>query len=213
LENHHISETFKTLLKPECDITSNLKIEEYNHFRRRVIDCILATDMAKHVKHIGVLRNKMETYKIKNGENVDKLINNENSAKNYKSKQIILSFTIHSSDISSPAKSSKIYDEWIDLVFIEFFYQGDIEKKKNLPVTILCDRTTTDIVNSQIGFINFCVKPTFECLINLFPNIEEYYLNIKKNLRRYEVKFEIQKKELKKLKKIEENDNKKKKDF
>ena len=49
----------------------------------------------------------------------------------------------------------KIYDEWVDLVFIEFFNQGDVEKKYNLPVTILCDRDTTDTVNSQIGFINF----------------------------------------------------------
>ena len=155
LENHHISETFKTLLKSENNITSNLNTEQYNHFRRRIIDCILATDMAKHVKHIGQLRNKLETYNIKKGENVEKLINNENSAKIYKSKQIVLSFSIHSCDISSPAKIAKIYDEWIDLVFMEFFIQGDIEKNSNLPVTILCDRNTTDIVNSQIGFINF----------------------------------------------------------
>ena len=200
LENHHISETFKTLLKPENNITSLLNTEQYNHFRRRVTDCILATDMAKHVKHIGHIRNKLETYKIKNGENVEKLINNENSAKIYKSKQIILSFCLHSCDISSPAKIPKIYDEWVDLVFSEFFIQGDLEKKSNLPVTILCDRDTTCMVNSQIGFINFAVKPTFECLVNIFPHVEEYYLNIKKNLKRYEDKFEVKKKEKEKVK-------------
>lgn len=159
--------------------------------------------MAKHVKHIGILKNKLETYNIKNGENVEKLVNNENSSKTYKSKQIILSFALHSCDISSPAKNPKIYDEWVDLVFLEFFNQGDLEKKNNLPVSILCDRESTDMVNSQIYFINFAVKPTFECLINIFPKAEEYFLNIKKNLKRYEEKFERNKK----LKEIEGKNN------
>ena len=190
MENHHVAETFKTLLKVENNITANLSIEQYNHFRRRVIDCILATDMVKHVKHIGVLRNKIETLNIKNGENVEKLITNENSAKTYKSKQIILGISIHCCDISSPAKISNVYDEWVDLIFLEFFNQGDIERNKNLPISMLCDRETTNVTKAQIGFINFIVKPTFECVISLFPDIAEYYVNINKNLKRYEDKFE-----------------------
>ena len=55
---------------------------------------------------------------------------------------------------------------------------------------MLCDSETTNVTKAQIGFINFIVKPTFECVISLFPDIAEYYVNINKNLKRYEDKFE-----------------------
>ena len=44
-------------------------------FRKRVIGFILATDMASHASHLGSLNSIINANQIKNGENVDKLIN------------------------------------------------------------------------------------------------------------------------------------------
>jgi cAMP-specific phosphodiesterase 4 len=163
-----------------------LSQEEYRTIRRRMIENVLATDMANHTKHLNALKTKAEFFDIKNGQNISSLISVDNFAKNYENQQIVLSNILHAADISNPAKPLKIYDFFVKQVFKEFFIQGDKEKKLNLPVSLLCDRTTTNVEKSQIGFINFIVLPTFETLYNFTPNIEEYLNNIKSNLRRYE---------------------------
>lgn len=144
--------------------------------------------MANHVKHISCLRSKIETFAISEGNNIEKMITNQNASKDYENQQIILGTTIHCCDISNPAKVADVYDKWVDLIFVEFFNQGDMEKKANMPVSLLCDRDTTNIVKAQIGFINFIVKPTFDCIINFFPEIIPYLNTIEDNLKRYESK-------------------------
>ena len=174
-------------MKPENNLLSNLNLHQWRHVRRRMIDCILYTDMANHAKHLSNLKTKIETYDIKMGENLDKMIFTENNAaKTYENQQLILGMCLHSSDISNPAKPEEINKKWVDMLFVEFFNQGDIEKKKNLPISMLCDRDTTNVNKSQIAFIQFVVAPTFETLINFIPNISPYYETIQKNLKRYE---------------------------
>lgn len=40
------------------------------------------------------------------------------------------------------------------------FFQGDLEASMGLPFSPLCDRQSTQIAQSQIGFIDFIVEPT-----------------------------------------------------
>ena len=61
--------------------------------------------------------------------------------------------------------------EWTFLLYDEFFDQGDIEKKKGLSVTFLCDRDTVNIPASQPGFVNFVVMPLFKALVEIMPNL------------------------------------------
>lgn len=113
------------------------------------------------------------------------MISNQNASKDYENQQILLGFSIHCCDISNPAKVENVYDKWVDLIFKEFFNQGDLEKKAKMPVSLLCDRDTTNLVKSQIGFINFIVKPTFDCIFNFIPDIQVYLDMIEENLKRY----------------------------
>jgi cAMP-specific phosphodiesterase 4 len=151
-----------------------------------MIECVLATDMVNHTKHLNYLKAKMESYEIKHGMNIEKLIAPDNFSKNYENQQTILSNILHAADISNPSKPEKIYDQWIKKLFIEFFKQGDLERKNNLPISILCDRTTTNIEKAQLGFISYIVLPFWETLYNVIPNIETYVNNIKSNLKRFE---------------------------
>jgi hypothetical protein len=162
--------------------------EEFRICRRRMIECILSTDMVNHQKVLSTLKSKNETFEIKRGINIEKMFNgNEtNLSKNFENQQCILNMCIHTADISNPGKPSKISEEWTNRVYLEFFVQGDLEKKTGLPVSLLCDRETTNINKAMIGFINFVVGPTFDAILNIIPEIYVYNDYIKANLKKYE---------------------------
>lgn len=187
LENFHVAQAFKTMLQnEENNILSELTLQEFRIVRRRIIECIVATDMVNHNKHLNILKSKIEILNIENGNNVNKLIVPEDENKTFDNQQLILNSLVHLSDLSNPYKPKKISLQWTDLVFKEFFNQGDLEKKSSLPVSLLCDRETTNVSKSQIGFINFVVKPLFNCVMSLAPEIKPYQENLDSNLKYHE---------------------------
>ena len=157
-----------------------------------MIEGILATDMASHAKNVLSFKTKLQSLGIENGNNAEKLISTD-FAKNYENQQAVLSMCIHSADLSNPAKIPQVYDRWVEMLFIEFFDQGDVEKSKGLPVSLLCDRDTTFIPKTQVGFINFIVIPQFELMKSLIPEIQPYIDAIHNNLKRNEEKCQVQK--------------------
>ena len=77
--------------------------------------------------------------------------------------------TLHSCDVSQQTHNFKIAHEWTYLLFEEFFQQGDLEKEKNLPISMLCDRDSVNVAKSQPGFVNFMVLPLYVQLANVMP--------------------------------------------
>lgn len=186
LENFHVAETFKVLMKEGYNIFETLTPEEYRIVRRRMIENILATDMTNHARYLATLKSKLETFDIRSGKNVDRMIFEDNITKTYENQQSVLNICIHAADISNPAKPLNIYKTWVDMVFVEFFNQGDIEKSSGYQVSLLCDREATNINKAQVGFINFVVLPTFESLLNVSPLISPYMDMIRSNQKAYE---------------------------
>ena len=135
------------------------------------------------------IRPKLETNEIKGGENLENLIT-DNVAKNNEAQQMVLSLVVHTADLSNPAKMGSIFIKWTEIVYTEFFNQGDKEKELGYNISMLCDRTTTNINKSQIGFIKFVVKPQFDLLMNIIPDIKTYLDNIAKNLKYCEEQIE-----------------------
>lgn len=142
--------------------------------------------MTYHSKFLTNLKNKIAIAGISDGKNIHKLIEDNDVSKKFDNQQLILSNILHAADISNPIKLPSIYRSWVDRVFVEFFNQGDCEKKENLPISLLCDRSTTDICKSQVGFIKFVVRPTFETLRLLVPEIQTYIDYLNKNQKMYE---------------------------
>ena len=184
LENFHIASSFKILSKDETNILKNFKEEEYKIIRKRIIEGILSTDMANHQKVLANVKAKIGEFQIDKGVNFNKIFKDE--TKLFDNQQIMLDMFLHCSDISNPAKPQRISTIWTQRVYAEFFKQGDLEKEKGLPVSLLCDRDTTDINKAMIGFINFVTKPSFEILINIVPECNAYLSNMKQNLIFYE---------------------------
>jgi ubiquitin C-terminal hydrolase len=63
--------------------------------RRRIIEGILATDMKKHQKVIGKIKNRAEVYNIKNGKNFNKMFNETDANKLFDAQQEVLNMLIH----------------------------------------------------------------------------------------------------------------------
>jgi len=66
-ENYHVAETFALLKCNENNFLDQLTPDEFKIFRKRVIGCILATDMAKHAADFSALKSLVEAKQIKGG--------------------------------------------------------------------------------------------------------------------------------------------------
>ncbi|KAJ8416923.1 hypothetical protein AAFF_G00328010 [Aldrovandia affinis] len=159
LENHHVSAAYRLMQEDEMNILVNLSKDDWRELRALVIEMVMSTDMSCHFHQIKTMRNSLQQ-----PEGIDK-------AK-------ALSLMLHAADISHPAKSWPLHYRWTRALMEEFFRQGDKEAELGLPFSPLCDRKATMIAQSQIGFIDFIVEPTFSVLIDstekiITPLIEE----------------------------------------
>ena len=182
LESYHVSEGFHIILKKEgCNIFENLSLQDYKICRKRIIQCILATDMTLHSKEFQFLQTKIETFNIKKGENFEKIFEGLDPVTTYNLKQDFLNVLIHSADVSNPTKPLNIYIQWAKRCVDEFFRQGDMEKKLGIPVSFNCDRETVTLSQSQLGFIDGIVFPLFSVLVEFFEELDFTIENMKKN--------------------------------
>lgn len=51
---------------PDCHFLNNLEQAQMKALRKMVIDVVLATDMTKHLQHLGELKTMVETKKVAN---------------------------------------------------------------------------------------------------------------------------------------------------
>ncbi|CAF2306923.1 unnamed protein product [Rotaria sp. Silwood2] len=142
LENHHVSAAFRLMRQDEYNIISEFTSEEYKNFRHLVIEMVLATDMSCHFAQLKTMRSLLSM-----PENIEK-------AK-------ALALILHCADISHPGKPWDIHHSWTQSLMEEFFKQGEKEKELGLPCSPLCDRDNTLVAESQIGFIQYIVEPSF----------------------------------------------------
>lgn len=186
LENYHVSESFKIIMRKEYNIFTKFNPAEFRLIRKRMIESILSTDMTNHSKNLTALKNKLTVIGITDSNDVTKIIEDVDNSKKFDNQQLVINNIIHSADISNPVKLPQIYKKWVDLVFREFYHQGDLEKKESLPISLLCDRSTTDINKSQIGFIKFVVRPSFETICIIAPEVNTYLEYMNKNQKMFE---------------------------
>ncbi|XP_069875755.1 dual specificity calcium/calmodulin-dependent 3',5'-cyclic nucleotide phosphodiesterase 1A isoform X2 [Dipodomys merriami] len=159
LENHHVSAAYRLMQEEEMNIFANLSKDDWRDLRNLVIEMVLSTDMSGHFQQIKNIRSSLQQ-----PEGIDR-------AKT-------MSLILHAADISHPAKTWKLHYRWTMALMEEFFLQGDKEAELGLPFSPLCDRKSTMVAQSQIGFIDFIVEPTFSLLTDstekiVIPLIEE----------------------------------------
>lgn len=187
MENYHVAEAFSLTKIKKLNIFEKLKPELLKVLRKRTIECVLSTDMAFHTKIISQITSKIDYYS-ENGNGVPFIefySDEKNNSKKFDIQQEFMNFIVHSADISHPAKTWDIELKWSNLIFKEFFNQGDLEKSMRMPISFLCNRETTNIPRSQVGFINNIIRPTFELVKSILPNMDTLMNLIEDNLKRW----------------------------
>ena len=195
LENFHLAKLFKTIRKKETNIFEKLSTQDYKKIRKKMISEILATDMAIHGKILNNIRSKIPEHLLQeknNNKNDNKIkkfelisdINNEESTN--EEKQALFDYFIHSADLGHNTKIFDISLKWVELLSNEFWLQGDKEKKMNLNISFLCDRDTTNVPKSQVGFIGGFIIPTYNFLVIMFPTLGYTVENAKNNLNKWQ---------------------------
>ncbi|XP_016897850.1 calcium/calmodulin-dependent 3',5'-cyclic nucleotide phosphodiesterase 1C [Cynoglossus semilaevis] len=153
LESHHVSAAYRLLQDDdEMNILYNLSKDDWRELRALVVEMVLATDMSCHFQQVKAMKNFLQQ-----PEGIDK--------------PKALSLLLHTADISHPAKSWDLHHRWTTSLLEEFFRQGDKESELGLPFSPLCDRKSTMVAQSQIGFIDFIVVPTFTVLTDMMERI------------------------------------------
>lgn len=107
-ENFHISETFKVLYLDENNFISHFSVEQKKHFRKRVIESILATDMVYHMPKLNWLKGQIEKHSIIGGENASLILDYTTSVTLFNSQQELISNALHAADISSMTRPFEI---------------------------------------------------------------------------------------------------------
>ncbi|XP_035386764.1 calcium/calmodulin-dependent 3',5'-cyclic nucleotide phosphodiesterase 1A isoform X1 [Electrophorus electricus] len=152
-ENHHVSAAYRLLQDDdEMNILYNLSKDDWRELRALVVEMVLATDMSCHFQQIKAMKNFLQQ-----PEAIDK--------------PKALSLLLHTADISHPAKRWDLHHRWTTSLLEEFFRQGDKEAELGLSFSPLCDRKSTMVAQSQIGFIDFIVEPTFSVLTDMTEKI------------------------------------------
>ena len=185
LENYHTSFLFRILKKDENNILEKFNKQNFKSIRKRMIGQILATDMANHGEVISKIRAKIKTSQEESEDNSFSLLSG-NEKSQFEEQQILFNYLIHAADLGHNCKKFEISIKWVEILCNEFWIQGDMEKKKGIPVSFLCDRDVIDVPASQVGFLRGFVISTFDCLVTMFPNLKYNIENAENNIKQWQ---------------------------
>jgi len=149
LENYHVATSFELMHERGVDLLAHKlgAMPPTSALRRRIIDMVLATDMARHKQALEAVSMQLEA--AESPEEVDKLP--------------IEQLIVHLSDLGHPLRPFRHHNVWSQKVTEEFFNQGDREKELGFIPMPLLDRTKApSLAKGQTGFMNFVVQPTFD---------------------------------------------------
>jgi len=157
LERHHLAQTMYLLY--ECKLMDNLDDETYDQVTSLIQHVILATDLALYFKDKPAIDNLQRSY------------NNCNPSH----QKLLLSLLTTSCDLSQVTKTQEMSLQICDLIFQEFFAQGDREKAFGRTVIPMMDRERANIAKEQINFLESIALPTFKSLMTIIPEAQPFY--------------------------------------
>ena len=150
LENHHCSTAFFIIQQDNIKLFKNLNNIEFTEIRSTIIESILSTDMKNHT-------SLMTTLKSSN------IIENE---------LLLCKLILHASDLCNQLKCFDVYKNGIKRIHREMIIQKEKEEQLVLPITKNIDiNNNNELVQNEINFSIFFVKPIWSIIINLFPEL------------------------------------------
>ncbi|ORX90906.1 HD-domain/PDEase-like protein, partial [Basidiobolus meristosporus CBS 931.73] len=202
LEKYSAEETVKLLEKHRLlrsvRTKSSLDIRETSHgayVQNAIVKCILSTDMSVHFGLIEQFTTVVDILTISPIN--DELPLDEGSVQvkgpssessplpQSEHRQIICNVLLHAADISNTIRPWELCKRWSDVILDEFFFQGDMEKLNNLPVSPNMDREHSNQTDISLKFGDFVVKPFFEVLADFSSEVQPLLDNLCENRARW----------------------------
>lgn len=153
LENFHLATAFELMRDRNIPLLEHfLPSPPVTSLRRRIVEIVLATDMAVH-------KSKVEEMVM---------IAKRNSNRQDIDKRQLEQYLVHTADIGHPLRPVEQHKEWAERVTAEFFFQGDREKELGFTPIALFDREKAPgLGKGQLGFLKFVVQAGWEPLHTL----------------------------------------------
>ena len=170
LENMHCAELYRVLGQTETNIFSGMTDSQWRESRKIILPCILGTDMTAHFSQI----KDVQAFHAANGEEIQPFTSGKTDVVpspflDAEKRLFMMVISLHCADISNPYKNFPSCKKWAEMIVVEFCEQGDREKAEGLEVSPMCDRTSLNLYNMQMGFIEFVVAPLIIGFINILP--------------------------------------------
>ena len=162
LENHHISSAWRLLLLPECNFLGDLKEDVYRGIRDMTIDLVLSTDMQHHFSIMSRFKRSASHSRGAESTNSSKEMLEDSTSR------LVQQMIVKVADLSHVAAPTEQHRKWVALLQEEHWRQGDLERSLGMRVSHMMNREGGGITDSQVGFFEIIVLPTFEAFSNCF---------------------------------------------
>jgi len=161
LENMHASVFFETLREPGQNFLEPIASADLKTFRSKVIDAILATDMAVHFELVDKL-----TARLAKDKSDPFITDTEGSAEKQTAsasdRKLLVQIFMHMADLGHTCRPWNVHKKLVVDLEEEFFQQGDRERELGVPVMPMMDRTKDSAATGQSFFLEKLVSPLLE---------------------------------------------------
>jgi 3'5'-cyclic nucleotide phosphodiesterase len=174
LEKHSYAVTLRIMADPAYDLLLPFGRQAAEEWLHIVEEIVLATDFGVHRQFLDDFKAYMASHEPDFSD------------------PVFLSWLVRAlMKAADIANTSKPFDQaklWGERVMMEFWAQGVMEKRHNLPVGPLNDPETVQLNAAQAGFIRFAAIELFELLAKIDPGLQEMVDNLRSNMETYEEK-------------------------
>lgn len=166
MERHHFAQAIAILNTHGCNIFEKFSRKDYQRMLDLMRDIILATDLAHHLRIF---------------KDLQKMSDDGYNPKSRNHHSLLLCLLMTSCDLSDQTKGWKTTRKIAELIYKEFFSQGDLEKAMGNRPSEMMDREKAYIPELQISFMEHIAMPIYKLLSELFPGATELYERVAAN--------------------------------
>eukprot|EP00047_Mylnosiga_fluctuans_P009582 m.12131 g.12131 ORF g.12131 m.12131 type:complete len:1098 (-) comp2702_c0_seq1:101-3394(-) len=174
MEHHHFDQCVMILNTAGNNILHGLSRDRFRSLISLVEQAILATDLAIHFKTRGNYRNLLDSGTFNWG--------------NAEHRGLLMGMLMTAADLAAIVKPFDTQKRTAEIVYKEFFEQGDQERQLGrTPASIFNRSKVTSLPKMQLGFIDFVCLPVYDALARQFPGLQCLTKSIRANRERWEV--------------------------
>uniref|UniRef100_A0A8C1JXX2 Phosphodiesterase 2A n=1 Tax=Cyprinus carpio TaxID=7962 RepID=A0A8C1JXX2_CYPCA len=149
-----------------CNIFEKFSRKDYQRMLDLMRDIILATDLAHHLRIF---------------KDLQKMADAGYNPRSQTHRSLLLCLLMTSCDLSDQTKGWKTTRKIAELIYKEFFSQGDLEKAMGNRPSEMMDREKAYIPELQISFMEHIAMPIYKLLQEIFPRSAELYERVAAN--------------------------------